>query len=820
MLRPWIRALFGLALAGCACGTTPTVENRGVGQACVSSGECRTNLVCSGGTCQPSHAVTAGQSCMLTGECTAGLYCAASRTCETAGAGTAGDDCTGDADCDVGLVCSIEGFSGRCRMGGSGDIGAACAAQTDCLAGLTCTTQPFGTICQSAPARGRPGDGGGLDGGVPSGPPPVVGLWAGETCETDDGPAHSYFEVPRAGTPAHDFFRLPFPSDVRRTPTGLDLSGFPTPGTALSIDVLGRYVAAAQTDLDGFATNAVAYFRFSRPYDGGSIDGHLRIVDITEGSPTYAQDRGFRWITTSGHLTKYICDDWLGVGLGHGDPLRPATTYAVIMTTGVRDTSMNAFARDADFVATLSDTAPTDAGLMHAWDAHAPLRAFLAAQTIDPTTVLNAAVFTTQSADRMIPLLRAAEQAAPLPTLADATVCTATALSPCDDGTEQRRCSPVDAAFTEIHGHLSLPIFQEGTAPYDEPTDGGGIALDASGNPRIVRMEDVCVSITVPTAAAPAGGYPVLVAAHGTGGSFTDHIRGGVAHDLATATLPAVTVGIDLPEHGARRGGSTRSPNYLVYNFTNPRAARDVFLQGAADIMGAIRFAHDGAITSGGASVPIDATRIVLFGHSQGAQHSALLAGDEPSLAGVVLSEAGGDLTQSLLHKTQPVDIAHLVPYALLDVDGSGNLAIGDYNPALALFQMFFERSDAVNYARRYVHDVPTGAPGLHVFATYGMGDHYTPEATLQAFGLAAGFPFVRPILTDPMSFNPGNQADPPLIGNVMVGTATFTYGMRMYAPPAGVDGHFVALQSTDGRADVEAFVAAIFAGTPPPIGH
>jgi len=457
---------------------------------------------------------------------------------------------------------------------------------------------------------------------------------------------------------------------------------------------------------------------------------------------------------------------------------------------------------------------------VHAWTAHAPFRTYLAAQHVDPTTVLNAAVFTTQSAERLLPLLHTAEQTAPLPALSDATVCTATAVSPCDDGTPLRRCHAPDAAFTEIHGHLALPIFQRGTAPYEEPTDGGDIALDASGNPMVVRTEQVCVSITVPTAAAPTNGFPVLVAAHGTGGSFTDHIRAGLARQAAMASVPAITIGIDLPEHGTRRGASTRTPDHLVYNFTNPRAARDVFLQGAADLMGTIRYAHDAAITNAGVAVPVDGSRIVLFGHSQGAQHSALLAGFEPRLAGVVLSEAGGDLTQSLLHKTQPFDIAHLVPFALLDADDHGNLNVGDSNPALTIFQMFFERVDATNVARRLAADPIMGAPGLHVFATYGLGDSYTPEPTLQAFALAGGLPFVRPILTNPMQFNPPYQADAPLMGNAMIGTSAFTVGMRQYMPPAGVDGHFVALQSTQGQADVAAFLTALFAGTVPPIGR
>jgi dienelactone hydrolase len=815
-----VRPLFAaLLLAGCSCATTPAVFDRGIGDACESSTECRSGLVCTMLTCQPSRSAPLGHSCVLTLDCADGLFCGASRTCETSGMGGLGADCSSSADCTSGLVCVIEGFGERCRMPGTRDVHNTCNGQGDCLAGLTCTMGPYGTTCESPLAHAPPSDGAMVDAGAVPMTPPVLGHWDGATCATDDSPAHAYFEVPRHGPGDHDFFRLPFPSDVRRTATGLDLQGFPSPGTALPLDVLGRYVTAAQTDLDGFATNAVAYFRFSRPYDWGSVGGHIHVVDITMGSPTYGQERGLAWLTTSGRLTKYICEDWLGVRTGHGDPLRPGTTYAVYLTSGITDTNHNVFARDRDFDAVMATAMPSDTALMAAWQAHAPFRAFLADQSIDPTTVLNAAVFTTQTANDRIPALRAAELAAPLATLHDAVVCDGTAPSPCDDGTELRRCGTPDPAFVEIHGRLSLPIFQQGTAPYEEPADGGDIAVDAMGHPMVVRTENVCVSITVPTAAAPASGYPVLVAAHGTGGSFTDHIRLGLARDVAMAATPAVTIGIDLPQHGARRGASTRSPDRLVYNFSNPRAARDVFLQGAADLMGTIRFAHEATIDAASspthAAIPLDPAHIVLLGHSQGAQHAALLAGDEPSLTAVVLSEAGGDLTQSLLHKTLPYDIASIVPLALLDFDGAGHLAVGDYNPALALFQTYFERSDAVNYARRLARDVPMGAPGLHVMATYGVGDHYTPEETLQAYALAGSFPLVNPVL---VSFGPSGLT-PPVSANVMIGATPFTFAMRQYTPPAGVDGHFVAFQSTDGRADLVRFLSNALGGATPPIG-
>jgi hypothetical protein len=814
------QAVLALLLTGCACSTyEPMVRDRGVGDPCASTPECRTGLACTASLCQPRRSSTAGSGCVLTLDCAEGLYCGPSRTCESSGTLTEGADCNTAADCESGLVCNLEGFGGRCREAGTHDVHESCDTQASCLAGLTCTTRPGGTTtCESASARPIYGEAGAPDGGVPP-VPPVLGLWHGETCEEDDGPARAYFEIPRHDGMDADFFRLPFPSDVRRTAAGLDLEGFPTPGTALPIDVLGRYVSASEDDLDGWATNPVAIFRLSRPYDGASVNGHIHFVDITPGSPSYGQESGLAWLTSYGRITRYICPDSIAIRRGHGDPLRPGTTYAVYLTTGVRDSSGNVFGRDSDFDTVMRDTAPTAPEDMAAWTSHAPFRTFLTDQTIDPTTVLSAAVFTTQHANDVMPALRLAEHTAPLPTLSDAVVCTATTVSPCDDASERRRCVAADPDFTEIHARLSLPIFQEGTAPYEEPEDGGGITLSATGVATPVRTEDVCVSITVPTAPPPAGGYPVMIAAHGTGGSFTDHIREGLARDVSTAAIPAVTIGLDLPQHGDRRGGSTRTPDRLVYNFLNPRAARDVFLQGAADIMGVVRFVEettfDAATSPTGAPIPLDTTHIVLFGHSQGAQHAGLLAPYETSLSGIVFSEVGGDLTQSLLHKTQPFDIAASVPLALLDFDGAGHLSTGDMHPALSLFQGFFERTDPVNYARLLVREPAVGDTGREIFTTYGLDDHFTPEETLQAFVFAAGLPLVEPVLRE---FGAGH-VPAPLTGNVTVNGVMRTFGSRQYTAPAGVDGHFVSTQSTEGRADVLRFLDGVFAGATPSIG-
>jgi hypothetical protein len=58
------------------------------------------------------------------------------------------------------------------------------------------------------------------------------------------------------------------------------------------------------------------------------------------------------------------------------------------------------------------------------------------------------------------------------------------------------------------------------------------------------------------------------------------------------------------------------------------------------------------------------------------------------------------------------------------------------------------------------------------------------------------------------------------LSGNVTVGTAQYTLGVREYGPPKNDDGHFVAFDVPSANADVVRFLAAGVGATPPPIGH
>lgn len=823
---------------------------KGVGGACTRLADCKSGLFCESGSCQPRGDSDTGEACRITAECGEDDYCGSQRVCQLAGVSNAGDECETTGSCQHGLVCDapdlsqmgvlnlaeLAQISGLCTQAGDNEQGHPCDTVADCLAGLACVP------CNSPGLECREG----LDDGdricVSLAPsdfelPAIPALWEGVSCPAvaASDPLQSYFEVPRGGEerdPA-EFYSLPFPNDIRLKDGRVDLEGHPVPPDTFSLPFVSRYVEVAGQDLDGFSTNPVAFFRFSHAYDFRTVTADtVQIVDITPGSPGYDAPLAMEWKTTSGDLSNYICPHFLGLRPAVGFPLRPGTTYAAIVKTAVkpcgtkdedgRCTSTDDFTRGDDFAAMLAASEPSDPDLAAAWQAYAPLRAWTADTSQNEDAILNAAVFTTQEPEAVIAKLREQIQADAAPSVSDLTTCTSpNTESPCAVA-ERGQCSAASSDFTEVHGRIRLPIFQEGTPPYLAPEDGGGFEFDASGTPQVQRHEDVCFAISVPAAPAPADGYPVLVYAHGTGGAFNGEMdNGGFAQTLATASVPAVLVAIDLPQHGARRGDSDDEPEGLFYNFLNPRAARDNVLQGSADLMSVVRWVKEGGIMVGGTPVAFDSDRIALMGHSQGATHSALIAQYEPDITGVVLSGNGGHLSTSMLTKTSPVDIASVVPIGLLDPDDDFKLAGGGFNPALAVIQSVFDRADPVNYARRVRREpVSEDTTGVHLFMTYGLNDTFSPEQTQQAYAVAAGLPVVQPVLRDfDLSDKGLSQVAAPLGDNATINGTPRTIGMRQYNPDA-TDGHFVATrQGQDGRADVDAFLELLLAGNPPVIG-
>ena len=795
---------FGLVALDYGCNGSSTAHDdngvaagAGYGAPCSGTVACRPGLACgSANTCDFAHTTPNGAPCTINGQCTAGNVCdEVTHTCAPGGVGVSGDGCKHDADCKDGLRCTLIGFSAQCQPEGKGDLGGTCTTSSDCLGGLGCT----GGKCVQGP---------------PGVPPFGLSQWTGEACGKDDDAPVAYFRVPRGTDADGDFYRLPFPNDIRRTGTHPNLANHPKPGPELlGVDVVDRYLRALEK-ADGFGAYPTTIFRFSQHVN---TDGFApRIVDLTPGAADFGT--GYALVSRDG-AGKYECDNVIAVRPPLGDALIPGHTYAVLIGSTLHPVGGGTFAHDPDFDAMLADGAPADAALAAAYPTYAPLRAWMKAQSMAPASLVNAAVFTVGGVDQPAKKLAKTAAAAPPPTATGWVKCGA-GPSPCPDATGTRGCdAAADPDFDEWHALVTLPIYQAGKAPYLTPDDGGGI--DTSGDTVAkVRDEQVCMAVTVPHGAPPMNGWPSVVYAHGTGGSFRSHIGEGVAKMLATAPQPMVVIGIDQVQHGPRRNGSTQSPNDLFYNFMNPAAALGNPLQGAADQLALSRYAATAQIDG----VPLDKDTILFWGHSQGATEGAIAVPYTGEIKGAVLSGEGASLIDGLLNKTSPVNIAAVVPFALQDVDPLKSTwpFSGPFHPVLSIIQQYIDPADPLNHAVAMAQTPPMGLSGHHVFQVFGTGDTFAPPVTEATYAAAAWLPKCAA----DGSAGGGDPAFPkdyatlpsPVKGNFTATSKPLTAAVREYGP-SGYDGHFVAFKNDAAKADVVRFLSQLAAGGVPQIG-
>jgi len=496
-----------------------------------------------------------------------------------------------------------------------------------------------------------------------------------------------------------------------------------------------------------------------------------------------------------------------------GSPYEPGRTYAVVLTDGVRDAAGRPMVQDADFALVVGPSRPTgDDAAARAWDAYAPFRAYLAHDGIDPASILVAAQFTTQDVPSLLQRTREVVEALPAPAASDLVRCTAGAVSPCDDGRtgedHVRGCFGEDPAFFEVQGRFPTPVFQEGTAPYATPADGGGFALDGTGRPVRQRDEPICFALTIPRGGPmPASGWPVVVVAHGTGGSYRSFVADGLAADLAAVPLDDATVqrfavlSFEAPLHGARRGGSSEDPERLFFPFANPAAMYGNVLQGAVDLWQAARLLAaidwDAAASPTGEAIRFDATRTYFLGHSQGAVCGLAALPFDDTFAAAVFAGVAGSLTDVWLSKTSPYDVAGALRMALGDPD------LGGSHPALTVFQTYLEVADPVNYARHVLPAPFAPLPPRHVLQIYGLRDTYAPKNAQSAIAGALWLAIAEPVLDD---VGPFPSVALPASGNRRVGPASVTGVLSMHEPSAGEDGHFVAVRDAAARRRIAQF--------------
>ncbi|MFO0677950.1 MAG: hypothetical protein U0169_15545 [Polyangiaceae bacterium] len=222
----------------------------------------------------------------------------------------------------------------------------------------------------------------------------------------------------------------------------------------------------------------------------------------------------------------------------------------------------------------------------------------------------------------------------------------------------------------------------------------------------------------------------------------------------------------------ARRGSSTATPDTLFFNFANPAAALGNAFQGAIDQMSLVKFARTVNSPVGAGDIPRIKFKsaIGFWGHSQGATEGGIampyatgyVPNTDPTMAtagynGAVLSGEGASLIDSLLTKTNPVNIAAVVPFVI------GDTQVDRYHPVLSVLQAVIDPSDPVNHAVRIATTPITSGSPKHVFQPFGVGDTYATNDTQLTFAYAGGLAqtVLPPGMTDDQSY-PKPTADNP----------------------------------------------------------
>jgi predicted esterase len=535
------------------------------------------------------------------------------------------------------------------------------------------------------------------------------------------------FETARA-----NFFDQPFPSDTRRNADAtIDLHDFPNP---YDQSLLADYVKVGQAKLDGFSPNGAIYFRFDSalgqapsllPVETIGPDSPVLLVNVTPGAERFGELiplEMWTWDREAPVEDYFLVPHLLIVRPLGGFPMEPAATYGCIVTRRLTDLAGKHVARNA-LVASALDGDPAS-----------PLYAELALvrDWVEQTAGIAAGdvAVATQF------------------TVADPLAETAAAAAYIRDEATVAAAGPVvqkttgSGSFDYFRGSYMAPNFMTGDPPYDA---GGDILFEDSGRPKVQWMEKITFSLTVPKdAPTPAGGWPVVIYSHGTGGD-QQSFMGSVGKTLSNLGLAVVS--IDQPLHGERYSGPPVNVEFYSFNFANPLGARSLFRQSALDAVSLAKFVAELSFPASGKTVSFNPERIGFMGHSQGGLTGALTVAVDGAAKVALLSGAGGGLAYTILLRKEldsgtTFDIKAALE-AVLNLEYEDELDI--FHPVLTLVQMLVDVSDPLNYSQRYFYPRLRSAP-LHVLITEGIEDPYTPAITTDNFAIAGGIPPLSPL--------------------------------------------------------------------------
>ena len=413
-------------------------------------------------------------------------------------------------------------------------------------------------------------------------------------------------------------------------------------------------------------------------------------------------------------------------------PLKPKTTYAVVVTTALVDGSGRPVRPSPDFAAVLAgaelnpELAPVRTRLQPVIDR---LRTAFGI-TADAIALIE--LFTTEATtDDLVSIqrrLRRGELVPGLPQFEHSPMAgLQTGIFP--EGSSQFESlvgapTSVNVAAVAVGSFASYDFRTGPRGPFD-PTLVAG--------PAIPPVNHLDFALTIPKAAAPPGGYPIVIFGHGLGGNSTDAID-SVPPMIGDAAIMAI--GISALQHG-RRGAPT---GFFVFN--EIAATREFFRQTVADMMQLTRMIQNARAAGIAPFDRVDPEHIMYFGVSLGGIMGSLFMAVEPEVQVGVLSVPGGGLPNILASP----DIGNLLEPLV-----SFRVGIAQTDPYFRPFlhrfqhlaQWVLEPADPINYAPHLIVRGAqlAGVPPKRILMHEGIVDNTIPNRTTEDLALAMRLP-------------------------------------------------------------------------------
>ena len=619
-----------------------------------------------------------------------------------------------------------------------------------------------------------------------------------------------------------NFWSLPMPSDLRRQADGtFNLERYPGKRS----DLLNMWLKSADTRLiDGWGVTTGAFFTTNAPLDAttfpttaGSLEAtaSVYLVDIDAASPDYGKQLPVN-VSFTAEEGAASPANLLEIIPVYGFVRRPLTTYAVVVTDAVKDTTGKPIGRSLTFHKALEKQTGADAKAAASFE---PLRVWLTKEKRDRSKVVAATVFKT------------IDPSATLVKLAD--------------WVEKEPAPVVDApwkkedtftSYTWLSGLYTVPQVQAGDRP-----GLGRIQYTAAGEPLRVGGQQMRLAITIPKTPMPPGGFPLMIYFHGSGGEWREAIDRGPlpqnkAYRDADAPLgsgPAeylakrgiAVLGFDFPLHGGRKTPPDTTGLELYNLFGNIDVTLDNMQVGAMEVVYLTRlipkievpaslstdFNANGAADG---MIRFDPKRLSAMGHSMGSTFGIPIASVDPRIQGYVFSGAGGSLIEIAMSAHEPVDLKPFVELLLGFPEGQ---ELRRSHPLLHIFQNLWDFADPAAKARYVAKEPREGHTPKPFFMTAGVRDGYfhpnAETATAVALGATEVGSEVDPTIPAAMALDGRSTVAFPLEKNLN----GVTGGVVQYAAPFEL-GHYVAFDAPDTQQQYTCFIAGVGTAAGPKI--